>query len=417
MNDTTKLNINARRLWSDLMELGQIGKQSGGGVTRTALSNADQQARKWLTDKMKAAGLIVNVDAAMNVIGTLEAEAPQTEKKAAVGSHLDTVPNGGMFDGALGVLAGLECARTLKENRVKLPWDLEVISFCDEEAAHNAGTVGSRAMIGLLQDGEIHRAKTKDGPTFAQNLKRLGLDPDQIGAARRKADEFEFFLELHIEQGPRLESEGLRIGAVTAISGIYRYIVTVSGEAAHAGTTPMALRKDALVEAAPVFSLLPQWVGEQNPEMVGTIGQISLEPGASNVVPGECRFVVELRSQIAEDMLAVRERLKAYASQRKGWGVETIYEKDSVHLATPLIDHIISAAESEGFPCTRMPSGAGHDAQSLAPFVPTGMIFVPCQNGVSHSPLESIEEDNAADGCQVLLKTMLQLVARDRELK
>ena len=192
-------------------------------------------------------------------------------------------------------------------------------------------------------------------------------------------------------------------------------IVSVLGEAAHAGTTPMALRQDALVEAAPVFTLLPKWVRERNPEMVGTIGQVSLEPGASNVVPGECRFVVELRSQVAEDMQIVREQLKAYAAQRQGWRVETIYEKDSVRLAEPLIDHIISAAESEGLSWTRMPSGAGHDAQSLAPFVPTGMIFVPCRNGVSHSPVESIEADNAAEGCRVLLRTLLGLAARGGE--
>ncbi len=416
MKNTNKLNINGKRLWSDLMELGRIGKQANGGVTRTALSDADQQARQWLSDKMKAAGLIVNVDAAMNVIGTLKADEPQTGKKAAMGSHLDTVPSGGIFDGALGVVAALECVRTLKENRVNLPWNLEVISFCDEEAAYNAGTVGSRAMMGLLQEGEIYRAKTKAGPTFAQNLKRLGRDPEQIDAARRQPEDFDFFLELHIEQGRRLEAENLRIGVVTAIVGIYRYIVSVTGEPAHAGTTPMSLRKDALVEAAPVFTLLPQWVRERNPEMVGTIGQVSLEPGASNVVPGECRFVVELRSQIAADMQAVREQLKAYAAKREGWRVDTIYEKDSVQLADPVIDHIISAAKSEGLPRTRMPSGAGHDAQSLAPFVPTGMIFVPCRNGVSHSPAELIEEEHAAEGCQVLLRTLLQLAAQGREL-
>ena len=417
MKNTNKLNINGKRLWSDLMELGRIGKQATGGVTRTALSDADQQARQWLSDKMKAAGLIVNVDAAMNVIGTLKADEPQTGKKAAMGSHLDTVPSGGIFDGALGVVAALECARTLKENRVNLPWNLEVISFCDEEAAYNAGTVGSRAMMGLLQEGEIYRAKTKGGPTFAQNLKRWGRDPGQIDAARRQLEDFDFFLELHIEQGRRLEVENLRIGVVTAIVGIYRYIVSVIGEPAHAGTTPMSLRKDALVEAAPVFTLIPQWVRERNPEMVGTIGQVSLEPGASNVVPGECRFVVELRSQIAADMQAVREQLKAYAAKREGWRMDTIYEKDSVQLADPVIDHIISAAKSEGLPWTRMPSGAGHDAQSLAPFVPTGMIFVPCRNGVSHSPAELIEEDHAAEGCQVLLRTLLQLAAQGRELR
>ena len=391
------------------MELGRIGKQPGGGVTRTALSDADQQAQQWLMAKMRSTGLKVTVDAANNVIGSLESNARSTDKKAAMGSHLDTVPNGGMFDGALGVLAALECARTLAENRVSLPWDLVVIWFCDDVAAHNAGTVGSRAMMGLLQEGEIHRAKIKGTPTFAQNLERLGKDPGAMDTALRNPEDLAFFLELHIEQGKRLESEHLSIGVVTAIVGIYRYIVTVPGEAAHAGTTPMELRKDALVAAAPVFTLLPQWVAECNPEMVGTIGQVSLEPGASNVVPGECRFVVELRSQAPEDMQSVRDRLKAYAAGRPGWQVETIYEKDSVRLAEPVIESIVRATEEQGLPLIRMPSGAGHDAQSLAPYVPTGMIFVPCKKGISHNPAEWIETENAALGCQVLLGTVLQL--------
>ncbi|MEJ2168708.1 MAG: Zn-dependent hydrolase [Desulfobacterales bacterium] len=410
-----RLKINGKRLWSNLMELGRIGRQANSGVTRTALSDADQQARQWLIDKMTSAGLAVDVDAVMNVIGTLKADSPRTHKKAVMGSHLDTVPNGGMFDGALGVLAALECALTFQENRVQLPWDLEVISFCDEEAAHNAGTVGSRAMMGLLQTGEIDRTKTRGAPTFARNLERWDRDPRRIDAARRNPDDLAFFLELHIEQGRRLEAENLRIGAVTAIVGIYRYIVSVAGEPAHAGTTPMSLRKDALVEAAPVFTLLPEWLRQRNPEMVGTIGQVNLEPGASNVVPGECRFVVELRSQDNADMQAVRETLNTYASQREGWRIETIYEKNSVRLAEPLMDHIIAAAESEGLSWCRMPSGAGHDAQSLAPFVPTGMIFVPCRNGVSHAPAEWIEADNAAEGCQVLCKTVLQLAAEYRK--
>lgn len=408
------ITINSRRLWSDLMELGQIGRQAGGGITRTALSDADHQAQQWLMDKMNSAELKVTVDAAHNVIGTLASEMRESGKKAVIGSHLDTVPNGGMFDGALGVVAALECARTFAEHRVSLPWDLEVISFCDEEAAHNAGTMGSRAMMGLLQEGEIHRAKTRGEPTFAQSMKRRGMDPEKIHTARRDPDELAFFLELHIEQGKRLESEHLSIGVVTAIVGIYRYVVTVPGESAHAGTTPMDLRKDALVEAAPVFTLLPQWVRERNPEMVGTIGQINLEPGASNVVPGECRFVVELRSQIPEDMQAVRDLLKAHAVQREGWQVETIYEKDSVRLAEPVIENIVRAAESEGLPWIRMPSGAGHDAQSLAPFVPTGMIFVPCKYGISHNPAEWIETDNAAEGCQALFATVLQLARANR---
>ncbi len=416
MHIQEEVKINSKRLWSELMELGTFGKQKNGGITRRALSDEDQQAQQWLMDKMCQTGMNVHVDAAMNVIGTLKAQSPQTDKKGAIGSHLDTVPNGGLFDGILGVLAALECARTFKEHKINLPWDLEVISFCDEEAAHNAGTVGSRAMMGILQDDEIFRTKNKGGPTFADDMKRLGQDPGLIAMAKRDSNDLAFFLELHIEQGRRLEVEAQQIGVVTAIVGIYRYIVTVTGESAHAGTTPMALRRDALVEAAPMFSLLPEWVRERNPEMVGTIGQVNVEPGASNVVPGECRFVVELRSQIPEDMQAIRDMLIEYCAEKESWHVETIYEKDSVQLSSRMIE-TISVAAGNDFDWIRMPSGAGHDAQSLAPFVPTGMIFVPCRNGISHNPAEWIEENNAADGCQVLFNTVKRLAQEQAATK
>ena len=409
-----RITINAERLWADLLELGRIGGLPNGGVTRPALSAEDQQARLWLIDKMTEAGLEVRVDGIMNVIGTLKSGHPE-RKKMALGSHLDTVPEGGRFDGAYGVIAALECARSLRESGVDLPCDLEVISFCDEEAAHNAGTVGSRAMMGQLKEGELCKAKNEGAEPFIQHLLKLGQDPNQIASARRDPAELAAFLELHIEQGQRLESEQLHIGVVTAIVGVYRYIVTVSGEAAHAGTTPMALRKDALVEAAPVFTLLPQWVAEQNPEMVGTIGQVTVAPGASNVVPGQCRFLVELRSQQPADMQRVRDRLLAYATKRQGWSIETIYEKDSVRLAPELIEQIAAAADQEQLPATLMPSGAGHDAQSLAPFVPTGMIFIPCRNGVSHNPAEEITPAAAAEGCQVLLTSLLRIVAAQTE--
>lgn len=410
MNDLT---INKERLWSELMEIGAFGKLDGGGITRRALSDADQQARLWLIEKMKQADMEVRVDAAMNVIGTLKAKNPLTDKKGAVGSHLDTVPNGGLFDGILGVLAALECARTFHENKIDLPWDLEVISFCDEEAGYNAGTIGSRAMLGMLQEGEIYHSKKKDGMTFASNLERLGKDPERIYSAQREPAEFAFFMELHIEQGKVLEVEKKQIGVVTAIVGIYRYVVTVRGEPAHAGTTPMRLRKDALIEAAPMFTLLPEWVMQRNPDMVGTIGMVEIEPGAANVVPGECRFVVELRSQIPEDMQAVRDKLFEYCSERPDWHVHTIYEKDSVQLSENMIEIISFTAQQAGFAWMQMPSGAGHDAQTLAPCVDTGMIFVPCRDGVSHSPLEWIEPENAADGCQAMFDTIRELARKD----
>ncbi len=403
------LTIDRDRLWSELMEVGQIGFVEGKGVTRPALSDADIEAKNWLMKKMKDAGLDVRMDAATNMIGTLKSSSKKTDKVLVICSHLDTVPSGGMFDGALGVLAGLECARVIHENSVQLPWDLEIINFSDEEAAYNAGTVGSRAMIGKLTENEIFVSKAKGTPTYAEMMKKMNKDPAQIGDAVRDPDSFSAVLELHIEQGNRLEINGIQIGAVTGIVGIYRYIVTVKGEADHAGTTPMELRDDALVKAAPIFSLLPQWVRARNKDMVGTIGQVTLSPGATNVIPGECSFIVELRSMKKDDMEAIRDLLKEWVEANPGSGMKTILEKDSVALSESLIGSIVRAAELEGLSNTRMPSGAGHDTQSFAAYAPCGMIFVPCRKGKSHCPDEWMESQQAADGCQVLLRTVLEL--------
>ncbi len=404
---------NTERLWSDLQELGKIGFVEGGGVTRLALSDGDIAAKEWLTKRMKEAGLEVHMDAATNVIGKLKSTLVKDSKIVAVGSHLDTVPQGGMFDGALGVLAGLECARVLQEKKIGLPWDLEIINFSDEEASHNAGTIGSRAMMGTLSRDEIYRSKEKRIPTFAEDMKRLGKDPDRIGEAIRSPKMFKALLELHIEQGSVLETRGIDIGAVTGIVGIYRYSVEVLGKTDHAGTTPMSLRDDALVKATPIFTLLPQWVRARNPEMVGTIGQIRLEPGATNVVPGKCMFTVELRSMKPEDMATIRDLIREWVGKHKGSSVETIYEKDSVDLSKSVIDTVVRATEIEALSVIRMVSGAGHDSQSFAPYVPTGMVFVPSRGGKSHCPEEWTDAQQAANGCRVLLRTILELAGQD----
>ncbi len=404
-----KISINADRLWTDLMALAEIGADPNGGVTRIALSDADQDAHEFLMARMRDAGLKVDVDDAFNVIGTLPAKKPESGQKALIGSHLDTVPNGGKFDGALGVLCALECARTIRENNIELPWDLEVISFCDEEGGHHAGTVGSRAMTGALAPGEIQQMGPDGRPSFYQDLERAGGDPDRIEKAARLASDIAFFLEVHIEQGRILESQRADIGVVTAIAGIQRTEVTVKGEAAHAGTTPMKLRKDALVAAAPLFTLLPKWASSRNSEMTATIGRLQLSPGAVNVVPGECRFTVELRSRNAGDMQAVQDLLDRHAARQSDWRLQPLYRKDPVRLSTPLQDRVTLAALREGLAVRNLPSGAGHDAASFAPHVPTGMIFVPCRGGVSHHPDETIEQRHAAAGCQVLLRTLMIL--------
>ena len=407
--DSRKTIVNPQRLWSDIQELGKIGFVEGRGVTRVALSDADIVAKEWLTRRMKEAGLEVRMDAATNVIGTLKSPGQREARIVVIGSHLDTVPGGGIFDGALGVLAGLECTRALQENSIVLPWDLEIINFSDEEGFHNAGTVGSRAMVGKLGQNEIFLAKEKGLPTFAEDMQRLGKNPDRIDEAIRDPEIFEAFLELHIEQGGVLESRGMDIGAVTGIAGIYRYTIEILGKADHAGTTPMSLRDDALVKAASIFTLLPQWVRTRNPEMVGTIGQIGVEPGAINVVPGKCVFNVELRSMEPEDTAAVYRLLTEWVGRQTGSSIKTIYEKESAALSESIIETIVRAARIEDLSAIRMVSGAGHDCQVFAPRVPTGLIFVPSREGKSHCPEEWTDREHASNGCQVLLRTTLKL--------
>jgi len=407
------VKIDAKRFLADLEELGKIGYHEGQGVTRLALDDADMRAREWLLDKMEEAGLKTRVDAAGNVIGRLEGRDPEG-KTLIIGSHLDTVPQGGKYDGALGIVAGLECARTLAESGTALPWNLEVIDFTDEEGHHFAGTFGSRAMMGTAAREELYGSKAEGAPSLADSFARVGWDPDNIDEARRDPSTLRGYLEMHVEQGGTLERRGIDIGVVTGIVGIYRYVIEVEGHANHAGTTPMAVRKDALVAASPVFGLLPEWARARSDEMVATIGDVAIKPGAMNIIPGHCRFTVELRSLVAEDMARVRDRLDDWLDENVPDSVmRTVYEKDGVFLDEELMSHIHHAVEDVGVKGTSMPSGAGHDAQSFTPFLPTAMIFVPSHRGISHSPEEYTAPEQLVAGARVMMHTIKRIADAD----
>ena len=391
------------------MELGAIGGIEGGGVSRPGLSPADEQGRQWFIAACVKAGLDVRLDPMRNVIVRIPSKDPAA-KVLATGSHLDSVPGGGRFDGALGAVAALECARVIKESGIELPYHLEIIAFVDEEGAYGAGSVGSRAMMGLLRPGELTRESVVTGTSFAADMARLG--GDAAADVRRSPEEFAAYVELHIEQGPRLENAHKDCGPVTAIVGIERYEVVVTGKAGHAGTTPMQIRQDALVMAAPLFTLLPAWAVEQNPEMVATIGTLSLHPGGANIIPGECRFVIGVRSARQEDLDAIGKRLEAYVQDKPAFSLKQIYKKSGAAMHPDVIAAIEKGAELAGCSSMRLSSGAGHDAQTLGPYLPTGMIFVPCRGGISHNPAEWIEPEQAAKGAQVLLNTLLLLCGK-----
>ncbi len=369
-------SISAERLLGDLEALSRIGGRSDGGVDRVAGSEADLEARRWLEGRMRAAGLEARTDAILNVFGRVPGGSGPW---LLVGSHTDTVPAGGRLDGAYGVVAALEVLRTLHESGHPAAASIEVVSFFDEEGAVGGGGVrGSRFLC--------------ESPHI---------------------EEIRGYLELHIEQGPRLEAAGYDLAAVEGIVGIDRWDVTIRGAANHAGTTPMAMRRDAGVAAGRVLHGLPALLSRIDAGMVGNIGEIQLLPGAANVVPGEARFVVEMRAlepdALDQAAAALREEVGAAAAAA---GCEWELAEHSRILPAPMDSRMVEAAE-RAFRAldarwTRLISGAGHDAGPLSERVPAAMLFVPSRGGVSHSPLEHTDPNQLVLGCQALLLTALQ---------
>jgi hydantoinase/carbamoylase family amidase len=405
------IQINPERLERDLVELAQFGALPGGGIRRSALSDADLAARAWLKDRLREAGMEVREDEAANIIGRwTPPDASPASPCIAFGSHSDAVPNGGKFDGALGLCAGLETLRAIRESRVPLPCPLELLVLTDEEGSHFAGTLGSRAMLGLLAEGEIFRSKGSGQPSFADSLRRIGRNPEEIGSAVRSPSEFRAFLELHIEQGPVLESLGTPIGIVEGIVFIERFILRISGRPGHAGTTPMRLRDDALIKAAKIILAVNEAVLTGGPDIVGTIGNVEVHPGAFNIIPGRADLLLELRSLKKPVLDSVRTAIQEIIRASEGSEMQPLLSKGGVHLDARIMQTIELACRERGVASHRLGSGAGHDSMTFqARGIPTGMIFIPCKDGKSHSPEEDIRLGDAAVGTQILAATILRL--------
>jgi len=404
------VKINKNRLINNLEEIKKIGYQKNKGVNRLSLNKNDQKARKWLIKKFKNLGLSYKVDEAANLIGKLKSSKSDETNILIIGSHLDSVKNGGKYDGAAGIIAGLECISILKENNLELPWNIELINFTDEEGYHYGGTFGSRAMMGLINEKDLNMSNSKDIPTMKEDFIKINMDPNKVWNARRKKENIMGYLELHIEQGNKLYDNDKDIGIVTGIVGTFRYNIKIKGKANHAGTTSMNQRKDALINASKIFNLLPEWCKTSSEEMVGTIGKIKLFPGTINVIPGLCEFTVELRSKKCEESIRVKNRLMKWIKNNATGNVETILEKSGVSMNSKLIQNIKKSAEREKLNYIKLNSGAGHDAMSFAPYVPTGMIFIPSKNGLSHCPQEYSENEWIIKGTQTLLNTIISIV-------
>jgi len=411
------LHINKDRLRGFLLALSEFGKNPEGGVSRLGFSEEDLAARRWVMERMREAGLEVRVDAAANLFGRRSASDPSLPT-ILFGSHIDSVPKGGNFDGDVGSLGALEVMTTLREQGIVTRHPLEMVIWSNEEGVHfGKALFGSRAATRGPDPGEVD-ARDDAGVTLSEWLRRYGQDPGAIANARVDPGKISAYIELHIEQGGILHREGIAIGVVQGIVGIDRFNVTVEGFANHAGTTPMNERRDALVAAARLVQAVREEILAKPGRQVGNVGWIQVIPGAPNVVPGLVRMPLELRDlkrEVIDDML-VRIQARAQTIAREAQvsvGIER-FATDEPALTDPSLQNLIErVAKEAGFSTLRMPSGAGHDAQSLGRAgVPTGMIFVPSKDGISHSPREWSEWDDCARGAEVLYRVILQLDRR-----
>ena len=404
-----EVKINASRLNRSLEELGRIG-ETPEGMQRIAFSPADVAGREYVIALMRRAGLETRIDAAGNIIGR-RSGAPGLPV-IVMGSHIDTVPSGGKYDGALGVLAAVECIRTLVETDSALRHPVEVVIFTNEEGTRfQRWLIGSRGMAGLLEPEDL-TAVDSEGVPLSDRMADIGGDLSRVEEAARRSGDLAAYLELHIEQGPTLEQSETQIGVVTGITGRALFDVEVKGTANHAGTTPMPARRDALVSASRLVLAVERVAGELETCRVATVGSIQAHPNAVNVVPGSVRLGLEFRD-LSMDALsgAERELRQATAAIAESDGVEMEIQRhrfsQSAPITTRMQDLVEEAANRTGLSHVRLPSGAGHDAQAIAAVTDMGMIFVPSANGISHSPQEYSTPQDCANGAQVLLELLL----------
>ncbi|MFK5647762.1 Zn-dependent hydrolase [Ornithinimicrobium sp. LYQ121] len=411
------LSVDADRLLADLTTLGGFGRNGAGGVDRASFSAADLAARAWLTASCVKAGLRVEVDG----IGNLVVSSPSLEEGIAdrapvwTGSHIDAVPNGGMYDGPLGSLAAIECLRRLHEEHVALERPVRAIVYVDEEGNY-AHLLGSSALTRGFVADELQELRGRDGDRFADTFAAAGGDLQAAAAVRLTPGSVHASVELHIEQGPVLEREGVDVGVVSGIVSIGGGTVRFMGRADHAGTTPMDARKDAVLAAADFITRLPALVPRAGAASVVTTGIVRARPGGSNVVAEEAEVVVDFRHPATEKARQLEELISAAALDvARERELQVNLDWEPLVPAAPMHQTVRNAiresAAALGCSTRDIPSGAGHDSQNLATIAPTGMIFVPSVDGRSHSPSELTRDRDVVHGADVLLGTLLRLAA------
>lgn len=398
------LKVNRARLWASLMDMAAVGATDKGGCNRQALTDLDVEARMLFASWCQQEGMTVDYDAAGNMFARFEGSDPGLAP-VVIGSHLDTQPTGGKFDGVLGVLAGLEVVRTFREAGIRPVRPLEIANWMNEEGARFApAMMGSGVFAGALSLDEMRSVRDRDGVSVGDELDRHGY----TGLSHPAEREMHAYVELHIEQGPVLETEGKSIGVVTGAQGIRWYDVTITGKEAHAGPTPMSYRKDP-VAALPALIEGVLEIGSRDRKSRATIGQLHAAPGSRNVIPGEVSFSVDLRHPDEASLSSIDQELRALVAklctQHESLVIKLcqVWHSPVVAFDENLIQAVRRAVQTLEFDHTAITSGAGHDALMIARKVPTAMIFTPCRDGISHNEAERIEPQQAEEGVNVLL--------------
>jgi beta-ureidopropionase / N-carbamoyl-L-amino-acid hydrolase len=411
-NIRQNIRIDAARLWDSLMETARIGGTPRGGICRLALTDLDRQVRDWFRREVEALGCTVTVDEVGNMFALRPGRRADLDP-VAMGSHLDTQPTGGRFDGNLGVLAGLEVLRTLHDLGYETNAPLMLVNWTDEEGARFApAMLGSGVWAGVFDRAYADSRTDRAGETFSDAIEAIGYR----GAAPAGSVRIGAMLELHIEQGPILEAEAVPIGVVEGVQAMRWYELDLAGRESHAGSTPMAPRRDALVAAARVVTAVDALARAHGPHGVGTVGLIESAPNSRNVIPGRVFMTVDLRhpddAVLARMEADLRAAVDAVAADGVAIDLKRTWDSPAVRFDAALLDAVRAGAARAGLATRPMVSGAGHDAAYVARRVPTAMIFVPCEGGLSHNEAESTTPEDCAAGAQVLLNAVLDYDAR-----
>ena len=410
--------INRRRLLRDLNAVSRIGIGDHGSVTRLVFSIKELRSRQFLIHQMRQIGLQIHIDRIGNIFGRLDGHDAKTPA-LLVGSHLDTVLHGGKFDGTMGVIAALEAARTLKEQKIVLQSPVEVVCFVGEESSRfGYSTLGSSLVAGEVHAKDLDYAADAQGNKLADILASMGIYRNNLRSMRREPSTMKAYLELHIEQGPILEAKKKPIGIVTSIAAPTRFRVVFTGQADHSGTTPMEMRKDALVAASELIvaveEICRRYSHMEKGRVVGTVGAMKIEPGVINAIPGKAELAVDIRSITADAkkrvVRLVQAQIREIARRRKiPAEILPLREEDPVPLDKRLIHMLQECCKSRNIVYEIMPSGAGHDAMQMAKVTPAGMLFIPSRRGISHSPLEWSEPEDICLGAQLLLDSIIRI--------